>query len=1402
MNPALILKFKSDFDLDLSEIDINDEELTPLDVFDKVKQTIKNQKNWILSENIYLAILNFENLVIFKDLKVNEDIICRNLLLQTLCGKNELHEGTADEIAPIENYDEDVAPWDIFQIDKADSSQQQAIEVAKKNHNLIIEGPPGTGKSQTITNIIAELLAQNKKILFVSQKQAALEVVQNKLKQADLADFCLSLHKNANKKEVISELARCLDEKCKKNIVDNKDLEKLQECKQQLNDYVKESITPCGKLGETPFDAIKFVSQNSEIEDLGYVFKNIADWDKEKLLQTKKTLEKYVNSIKILGCNPKYFSWYGCEVNQLEGYSVRNSLEKNITNFVEKNIDLEKDLVDLSKELFIAKPSNVLDINRLIEITNIIVNIPTSAFKTLAINSEKTISDMKYICDCITQFNHFNNMVKDCYNLGILSEDIDELIDKFSNYEQNFSARLSIFNYIKDCLLYRKYKKNNYNPDLRAVVYDLKNLKTLKQWIEKIDNCNELAKNIFDTNWLKEKTCENTLNEQSKTITKFYEFYNNGLFNGDILNKFNIEGINYNKINKLKNTIEKNFAEINDNFSKIKEITKLSCNKAFDVGDENVLLQDLSKKFSYMLQDINGLSNWFNYINISDEIKGTEIADFCKFCHERNINEDLIVKAFETQFYRLWLFEVVFPQKPMLNNFSRELQEHTITEFKKYDLEQIEIAKVRLRYMLSQKTNTDENYNSDAKFSEVGILRQEARKQRKQYALRKLFKNIPNLLLKLKPCIMMSPVNVSKLLSGNNIYFDAVIFDEASQLPTEECVAAISRAKNMIVAGDSKQLPPSSFFKRDAEYDIESDEELDEDSIQMEDMDSLLDQCTTANFPQCPLKWHYRSRHEHLIAFSNKHLYGNKLYTFPSPDNDSDEMGVHLIEVKTSAESIKDKRIEEAKQIAKAIIHHAKYHRDKSLGVVAFNINQANRISDMLEELKNENQEVINFFDTKRREPFFIKSIENVQGDERDYIFISMGKYRENNKPLNMNFGPINQEGGERRLNVLVTRAKESIKIFSAIKAYDFDMEKTNRIGVRLLRDYLDFAERKEQAIFSAITEDNQAEFDSPFEESVYNVLNSKNIHVVKQVGCADYKIDLAIVDKDKPGKYILGIECDGASYHSSKTARDRDWLRQKCLENLGWTIYRIWSTDWFKNRQHEIEKLLNAVKNAENEINIIEESKKKLQNEKLMKDKIKQYVENTCTIEQTNNSTIQEYELCNSVGFGYLSADELVNIPSISTCQKLIIPILKIEAPIHKMDCYNRAIQVLGIQRLGTRIVDYLNYVIRYGVSTKLINKKGNFLYLPDKEITMRNRKNIIKIDIEKIPPEEIKEFAIYVIKNEFGIEEEALINRIAKTIGFNRVTDNIYKSIKKDLKVLKNDNKIKIENKKFIFV
>jgi len=455
--------------------------------------------------------------------------------------------------------------------------------------------------------------------------------------------------------------------------------------------------------------------------------------------------------------------------------------------------------------------------------------------------------------------------------------------------------------------------------------------------------------------------------------------------------------------------------------------------------------------------------------------------------------------------------------------------------------------------------------------SELGILKRETEKKRRHMPLRKLFNTVPGVLQRLKPCIMMSPLSVSTFLQSEELRFDLVIFDEASQVFPWDAIGAIYRGTQLIVAGDDKQLPPTSFFTR---ADLEADDEEDD----IGDFESILSLCKSVNMPSKRLRWHYRSRREPLIAFSNKHFYDGELVTFPSI-RDASQDAVRL-EFVAEGRWIDRKNLPEAQRIASLVIEHRRTRPNKSLGVIAFNASQQQAIEDAIYDRRRSSPVIDALFNNGIHESLFVKNLENVQGDERDVILLSLAYGQNEAGKFKKHFGPISNPGGERRLNVAVTRAREEVVLVASVRASDMDLSGSTSAGAHLLKAYLEYAERGVDVLGRTIAETN-GQCESPFEEEVSAALIRHGLSPISQVGCGGFRIDLALKHPQHSGIYCLGIECDGATYHSSRTARDRDRIRQSILEDLGWQICRVWSTDWIRNPDAQLQRILSAYEQA-----------------------------------------------------------------------------------------------------------------------------------------------------------------------------------------------------------------------------
>jgi len=572
--------------------------------------------------------------------------------------------------------------------------------------------------------------------------------------------------------------------------------------------------------------------------------------------------------------------------------------------------------------------------------------------------------------------------------------------------------------------------------------------------------------------------------------------------------------------------------------------------------------------------DTGRLLEWAQFVQVEKAVEEFGITAILDEVKSGEFSASDASGVFRTRFFRLWI-DATQQLVPALGSFTTEMHERLIDRFAALDEFGIRTTPFRVREHLNTNWAHPKDLDLAPETSELGLLLREVNKKRRHLPLRELLRRAPTIISRIKPCLMMSPLAVSTYLDAPELKFDVVIFDEASQVRPHDAICAIYRGKQLVVGGDPKQLPPTDFFHRTGD----DAEDSDDASAGFE---SLLDICVALGLTRKRLRWHYRSRREGLIAFSNKYIYEGRLVTFPSADEAS---GRAVTFEKVPGGRFKDGiNPVEAKYVAVRVLEHARTNSDRSLGVIAFSQRQQDRILDELEFLRRQSPETEPFFATDRQDPFFVKNLENVQGDERDVILLSVGYGPDDTGKVAMRFGPLNRNGGERRLNVAITRARWAMVVVSSMTAGDVDLSRTGAEGARMLKAFLDYAEQGPAALSEELTGADRRSADSPFEQEVGEELIRRGLVIQRRVGCGGYLLDLAVVDPQQGGRYLLGIECDGATYYSAATARDRDRLRKLVLEGLGWRLVRVWSSDWVRDREKQVRRILHALETSGSE--------------------------------------------------------------------------------------------------------------------------------------------------------------------------------------------------------------------------
>jgi len=794
-------------------------------------------------------------------------------------------------------------------------------------------------------------------------------------------------------------------------------------------------------------------------------------------------------------------------------------------------------------------------------------------------------------------------------------------------------------------------------------------------------------------------------------------------------------------------------------------------------GGQDVRLLDLATlgaAAQSWQEDVTGLLDWLNFHDVV--VRGRELG-LGEAIARVKPDEDSI-RAAEPQFWIAFYLEMLnlaTAEYPELAKFDGRKHEQLIQEFRDLDRRRLVAAQFEAAQAHFDAAPTDA-----ASIGAVGILRAEIKRKRGHMALRKLFKKCGSPIQALKPVFMMSPLSVAQFLEPGAIEFDLLVIDEASQVEPVDALGAIARCKQVVVVGDDKQLPPTSFFSRITGGDDEADEE---EGAQAKDLESILSLCSAKGLPQRMLQWHYRSRHESLIAVSNKEFYEGGLFIVPSPDRDRQQSGLrfHFLAQGRFDRGNSQKNQVEAIAIANAVLDHARTRPELSLGVGAMSVRQRQAIADEIELLRRDHVEMEQFISQQHpHEPFFVKNLENIQGDERDVIMISIGYGRsKSDDKMYQSFGPLNADGGQRRLNVLISRAKQRCEVFSSITAEDIRIDERSKLGVVALKTFLKYAET---GVLGGPVFTGKAA-DSPFEEAVQELLVKHGFQVDNQVGVAGFFIDLAIVDPETPGRYLIGIECDGAAYHSAPSARDRDRLRQEILEAHGWTIHRVWSTDWFQRAQNETDRLLRALSSAK-------ASRPAVSAQNRSRTEVEPPVgvtrEAPFPPRAESASTVPPYVQAAFTPEGaHLQPHEV----SLASMARTVGRIIDDEGPIHFEEVVARVRDLWGLGRAGSRIQGAVSDAIRY------LTRSGGMLieadcYLgPDKVVIVRDRSAAASRSLKKpelLPPQEVREAVMQLVLASHGAGREEVTVAVARCLGFQTTSQQLRERIIGQIEVL----------------
>lgn len=1151
INPSFAYKLQNEHGIVLPEFDEDE----GIDLYLTKISSLLSPLNWTISKEAKIGIFSFQKINMYKDLKENTEVIAENENVRILLG--EPNAPTSEESE---------APVDLLSLHNvidADSSQAEAIEAAKEGKSFVLQGPPGTGKSQTITNIIAECLMDGKKVLFVSEKLAALNVVYDKLKKVDLAEFCLELHSHkANKKQVVEELCATLHlPRSGVSSRAEKEINLKEESQHNLDAYVTELHQVRPTIHRSLYQLFEEISACRNFPDITFLISNLPTKGEYYLDQAEKDLTHYAEYTKTIGSNYRRNVWYGYVDSELS-FAKSVQLKGNLQGVAALLRDLKSLNPDLKKSYGIGMDSlkSAKALETFFDLCSRTDFITPGLFNEDVL--DQTIGTAKSLETLAQKILSQKESLDQRFDEDIFSVDGKRQYKLLSKQYQGFFSRLFSKEYKGIIKELRLTKKDGKKPNYQEAVQIVDELQKYQEDLASFKEQETDVIGLFGKGYQKEYTDFDTLLLELESLQ------------GCLKEAKDIRELSYMPLDHfLAQKVQ--FRRYADKLSFINKsheecLASLLC--SFDVNKVNLCslpFDELGEKLNAYLDNLGTLEHWCSFLKLLNTLKEHELLDYVNFALSQGIPAKDVALVFRKTLYTQWV-DSILHDSPVLSDLTRIPHDEMVERFKEKDRVYFEINKAKIKAELSSKRPS---LDYVAQGSAVATLLREGEKKRKRKEIRQLFAETGDLVLALKPCFLMSPLSVSTFLSPE-IKFDVVIFDEASQIFPQDAVGAIYRGKQLIVVGDSKQMPPSNFFNVEM-----SDANEEEESIA--DYESILDLCSTS-FAQRRLAWHYRSRYEPLISFSNANFYHNGLVTFPSSKTNKKRIGVDFEFVNGVFDRVSKTNRIEAERIVDLVFEHINTYPERSLGVVAFSISQQNLIERLIYRRRKQHPEHEEFFVSSRPEPFFVKNLETVQGDERDTIIFSVAYAKDADGRLLYNFGPLNREGGERRLNVAVTRAKINIQLVASIHHFDIDTNRTKSLGAKLLRDYLGYAENGTIGLTSDPGEVSNA-FEmsqTDFENEVAEFLREHHFEVDTNVGSSADKVDLAIKNPNS-SDYILAIECDGQTYRSSKTARDRDRLRQEVLERMGWTFYRLWSTDWFRDKETEKQRLLKAAISA-----------------------------------------------------------------------------------------------------------------------------------------------------------------------------------------------------------------------------
>lgn len=1171
-NLTLLELLRHDFELTIpgldGELPGDESGIDVAGIWNTVRRAVRDVPGFEVTNDLVLGTFSFAKYLMWKDLADRVDQLSHSPLVRHLLERTTNSFRSGGDFPIPEELDRKIDPSKLFTPLPADSSQLAAVVASANGCDFVLDGPPGTGKSQTIANMIAHNLALGRRVLFVAEKMAALNVVYRRLEEKGLGEFCLELHSNKTSKvDVLKQLERAWDTR---DTMSAEEWAKEAADVHRLRDGLNEVVALLHKRwpnGLTVHQAIGRVVRDANPSTPRLTWPECTSHDAAALSQLRDIARRLDLNKGVVQALPSSFSLIA-RTDWSNGWQESIvSTARDLSPAIDALVTARDKVLEATR--LPIEPDKKNEIAQLIGFTRVVLeSYGTDLGFAFSPEMNGKVVAAHHALELLASYRTTEQELSTTYAPEACRRlDLTQIGAEWIEAGQKFWF-LKTLAQKKVARRLAEQGSAVGNPDPEADLPRLQRMQVLQEELgglaSKLNGMPGWAGLSTDTARI---TRALELGKRLRSVISSFAASPDHLIE---LHRATAKlVVDANELLGADGAISSAVSRLEQSYSQFQSKAQKFHELGGGGAEPDLDLEQLRTVANAVLEHQPRLKAWCDWRRVRNEAVDLGLKPLVIAVESESLPHNGAADAFETGYAR-WFAAGVIDAEPKLRNFVPA--EH-MSDIEAYCRLDEKLSKLSVRYIRAKLCGLIPSKNDTGKQDGFGILKHELQKQRRHKPVRQLAAEMGDAMTRLAPCMLMSPLSIAQYLPSDQALFDLVIFDEASQIAPWDAIGSIARGKQVIIAGDPRQMPPTSFFNRAASA-------VDDDTE--EDMESILDECLGAGIPAHSLSWHYRSRHESLIAFSNHRYYDSNLITFPAAVTRQSAVEWRRVDGVYAKGKGRTNQAEAEAMVAETVrrlTDPAFVAAGLSIAMVTFNTEQQQLVTDLLDRARQRFPQIEPFFADDLAEPVVVKNLETVQGDERDLIMLGIGygPTEPGSNTMSMSFGPLNRDGGWRRLNVAVTRARREMLVFTSFDPTMIDLNRTSARAVRDLKHFLEFADRGPRALAEAV-HGSVGGYDSPFEEAVAQGLRRKGWEVIPQIGVSRFRIDLGIVHPDHPGDYLVGVECDGATYHSAATARDRDKVRSVILQGLGWKLLRVWSTEWWVDKEGALERLHNAI--------------------------------------------------------------------------------------------------------------------------------------------------------------------------------------------------------------------------------